>query len=116
MKQPNRVKAAMRAGRKAYGYNFSFPSPWVIDILGKLDFDFVFIDGEHGPFGLDQLEDLCRTAERHNLTTIARVPDIDSSTILRCAISIAGSWAYWARTSPRRRTQGSSCGRAISVR
>jgi 2-keto-3-deoxy-L-rhamnonate aldolase RhmA len=48
MKQPNRVKAAMRAGRKAYGYNLSFPSPWVIDILGKLDFDFVFIDGEHG--------------------------------------------------------------------
>jgi len=49
MKQPNRVKAARRAGRKAYGYNLSFPSPWVIDILGKLDFDFVFIDGEHGP-------------------------------------------------------------------
>src|SRR3954454_12292403 len=83
MKQPNRVKAAMRAGRKTYGYNLSFPSPWVIDILGKLDFDFVFIDGEHGPFGLDQLEDLCRTAERHKLTTIARVPDIGSSTILR---------------------------------
>src|SRR5258708_12678956 len=83
MKQPNRVKAAMRAGRKAHGSNLSFPSPWVIDILGKLDFDFVFIDGEHGPFGLDQLEDLCRTAERHNLTTIARVPDIGSSTILR---------------------------------
>src|SRR5215471_15419680 len=63
MKQPNRIKAAMRGGRKAYGYNLSFPSPWVIDLLGKLDFDFVFIDGEHGPFGLDQLEDLCRTAE-----------------------------------------------------
>src|SRR5262245_13815420 len=83
MKQPNRVKAPMQAGRKAYGYNLSFPSPWVIDILGSLDFDFVFIDGEHGPFGLDQLEDLCRTAERHNLTTIARVPDIGSSTTLR---------------------------------
>src|ERR1700730_16997075 len=83
MKQPNRVKAAMRAGRKAYGYSLSFPSPWVIDILGKLDFDFVFIDGEHGPFGLDQVEDLCRTAERYNVTTIARVPDIGSSTILR---------------------------------
>ena len=48
MKQPNRVKAAVRAGRKACGYNLSFPSPWMIDILGKLDFDFVFIDGEHG--------------------------------------------------------------------
>ena len=83
MNQPNRVKAAMRDGRKAYGYNLSFPSPWVIDILGKIDLDFVFIDGEHGPFGLDQLEDLCRTAERHRVTTIARVPDIGSSTILR---------------------------------
>ena len=83
MKQPNRIQAAMRAGRKAYGYNLAFPSPWVIDILGKIDFDFVFIDGEHGPFGLDQLEDLCRTAELHRVTTIARVPDIGSSTILR---------------------------------
>src|SRR6201998_2680305 len=83
MKQPNRVKAAMRAGRKAYGYNLSFPSSWVIDIMGKLDFDYVFIDGEHGPFDLTQLEDLCRTAERHNVTTMARVPDIGSSTILR---------------------------------
>jgi 2-keto-3-deoxy-L-rhamnonate aldolase RhmA len=67
----------MRAGRKAHGYNLSFTSPWVIDILG------IFIDGEHGPFGLDQLEDLCRTAERYNWATIARVPDIGSSTILR---------------------------------
>ena len=50
MKQPNRIKAAMRAGRKACGYGLTFPSPWVIDILGKLDFDYVFIDGEHGPF------------------------------------------------------------------
>lgn len=83
MKHPNRVKAAMRDGRKAYGYNLSFPSPWVIDILGRIDFDFVFIDGEHGPFGLDQLEDLCRTSELHRVTTIARVPDIGSSTILR---------------------------------
>jgi 2-keto-3-deoxy-L-rhamnonate aldolase RhmA len=114
MKQPNRVKAAMHSGRVAYGYNLSFPSPWVIDILGKLDFDFVFIDGEHGPFGLDQLEDLCRTAERHNVTTIARVPDIGSSTILRYLDR--GIMGYWVRTSPRRRTRASSRGRATSAR
>jgi len=83
MKQPNRVKAAIRAGRKAYGYTLPFPSPWVIDIMGKIDFDFVFLDGEHGPFGLEQLEGLCRAAELHRATTIARVPDIGASTILR---------------------------------
>jgi hypothetical protein len=77
MKQPNRIMAAMRAGRKAYGYNLSFPSPWVIDILGKLDFDFVFIDGEHGPFGLDQLEDLCRTGDEADLgaCTVAHITE-----------------------------------------
>ena len=68
MKQPNRIRAAMRAGRKAYGYGLTFPSPWVIDILGKLDFDYVFIDREHGPFDLERLEELCRTAERYHLT------------------------------------------------
>ena len=83
MKQPNRVKAAMGEGRIAYGYNLAFPAPWVIDILSAYSFDFVWIDGEHGPFGLDQLEDICRTAESVGVTPIARVPDIGSSTILR---------------------------------
>ena len=50
MKQLNHVKAAMHVGRKAYGYNISFPSPSVIDIWGKLNFDFVSIDGEYRPF------------------------------------------------------------------
>jgi 2-keto-3-deoxy-L-rhamnonate aldolase RhmA len=44
--------------------------------FGQLDFDYVFIDGEHGPFDLTQLEDLCRTAERFNVTTIARVQPV----------------------------------------
>ena len=79
----------MFAGRKAYGDNLSFPSRWVIDIPRKLDFDF-FIDGEHGPFGLDQLEDLRRTAQRHNMTTIARVPDIGSSN----HPALSRSWEY----------------------
>ncbi len=83
MNHPNRVKAAAGAGRKAYGYYLSFPSPWVIEILGKLDFDFVFLDGEHGPFDLERLEELCRTAELYRVTTVARVPDIGASTILR---------------------------------
>jgi 4-hydroxy-2-oxoheptanedioate aldolase len=83
MQHRNRIKMAMREGRLAYGYHLSFPSPWIVDILGILDFDFVWLDGEHGPFGLDQLEDLCRTAQAVGITPIARVPDLNSSTILR---------------------------------
>jgi 4-hydroxy-2-oxoheptanedioate aldolase len=83
MKQPNRVKTAMREGRIARGYQLSFPSPHIIEILGPLNFDFVWIDGEHGPFDQEQLEHICRTAESVGVTPIARVPNIQSSTILQ---------------------------------
>ncbi len=83
MKQPNRVKAAIRVGRVANGYNLTFPSPHVIEILGPLDFDFVWLDGEHGPFSLQHVEEHCRTAELVGVTPIARVADIRSSTILQ---------------------------------
>lgn len=83
MKQTNRVKAAMLEGRIAYGFNLIFPSPHIVEILGMLDFDFVWLDGEHGPFGLEDIEAICRTAESVGLTTIARVPDVNASTILR---------------------------------
>ena len=83
MKQPNRVKQALREGRVVYGYNLVFPSPWVVEILGYLDFDFVWLDGEHGPISLDQIEELCRVAEMVGTTPIARVPNIEASTILR---------------------------------
>ena len=79
----NRILKAMREGRKAYGYNLVFPSPWVVEVLGYEDFDFVWIDGEHGPWGLDQIEEICRVAEQVGITPVARVPDIGSSTILR---------------------------------
>ena len=83
MKQANRIKAAQREGRLAYGYHLEFPSPWIVEILAMQAFDFVWIDGEHGPFGLDQIEEICRTAESVGVTPIARVPDLNASTILR---------------------------------
>jgi 2-keto-3-deoxy-L-rhamnonate aldolase RhmA len=83
MKQDNRVIAAMKEGRVAYGFNLIFPSPHVVEILGMLDFDFVWLDGEHGPFTLENIEDICRTADAAGMTTIARVPDVNASTILR---------------------------------
>ena len=83
MKQPNRVKAAMREGRIAKGYNVTFPSVEIIEILGPLNFDYVWIDGEHGTFSLEDLEHHCRTAESVGITPLARVPNIQSSTILQ---------------------------------
>ena len=33
------------------GYQMTFPSVWDVEILGRIDFDYVWLDGEHGPFG-----------------------------------------------------------------
>ncbi len=82
MIRPNRIKTAIEEGRVATGISLCFPSVHAIEILGRFDFDFVWLDGEHGPFGLGEIEDMCRVAELHGMTPIARVPNIESSTIL----------------------------------
>lgn len=79
----NNVVAKMKAGRKAYGCGFSFASPTLIELAGRAGLDFVSFDSEHGPFTIDMLDDLCRFADMAGLTPMARVPNIESATILR---------------------------------
>lgn len=79
----NNVVAKMKAGQKAYGCGFSFASPTLIELAGRAGLDFVSFDSEHGPFTIDMLDDLCRFADMAGLTPMARVPDIESATILR---------------------------------
>jgi 4-hydroxy-2-oxoheptanedioate aldolase len=49
MWRPNGVKARLRAGQAAYGLFHGFASPLVAELLGLVGYDFVLIDGEHGP-------------------------------------------------------------------
>lgn len=79
----NNVVTKMRAGQIAYGCNLSFPSSTLVELAGRAGFDFVTFDSEHGPFTPDVLDDLCRFADMAGLTPMARVPNIESSTILR---------------------------------
>ena len=79
----NKVVKAMKEGRKALGYNITYPSVWDVEILGMLDFDFVWLDGEHGPFGYSELEEMVRAVEAAGATAIARVENVEASTILQ---------------------------------
>jgi len=40
----------------------SFPSPEVVELLSKLNFDWLFIDGEHGPFGALEMQRMLQAA------------------------------------------------------
>ena len=77
----NKLKQAIANKTKAYGMVLNWPSPQIIEIVGTLGFDFVQIDGEHGAFDLCDVEEACRAAELVGITLIARVPNIESSTI-----------------------------------
>jgi 2-keto-3-deoxy-L-rhamnonate aldolase RhmA len=80
----NAVKRAAKSGERVRGVHLTFPNHTAIEVLaGPLKLDFVYLDGEHGAFDARDLEIGCITAELHGLTTIARVPDRSSATILR---------------------------------
>jgi 2-keto-3-deoxy-L-rhamnonate aldolase RhmA len=78
----NIVKEAARSGTRIRGLHMTFAAPTVIELLAST-LDFAYIDGEHGCFDMRDIEASCVAAERHGLTTIARVPDFSSGTILR---------------------------------
>ena len=81
MIQTNRIKDAIRAGRKAYGLRLTFPSPELIDMLAPANLDFIFLDCEHGILDMPAVENACRAADLTGPTPVARIPDIGTGTI-----------------------------------
>ena len=78
----NRILEKNRQGRKGLGLGLVYPSAEAIELVGMLGgFDFVQLDGEHGLFSPESIDEMCRVADGFGLNVIARVPGIDSSTI-----------------------------------
>jgi 2-keto-3-deoxy-L-rhamnonate aldolase RhmA len=79
----NKIVAKIKAKEKMYGVTFTFPSIQIVEIVGNLGFDYVFIEGEHGAWTLKDIEETCIVANALGLTVHARVPNTHPSTILR---------------------------------
>jgi 4-hydroxy-2-oxoheptanedioate aldolase len=74
---PNRLKDALKAGQNPVGTMVTeIRQPVIMQLLANADFDFVIIDNEHGPFSIETIADLSRTAKYVGLTPIVRVPDL----------------------------------------
>lgn len=72
----NRIRTAMREGRRALGFVLPFPAPYIVELLGlQGGFDFAFLDGEHGAIDARDIDEFCRVCDLTGLTPIARVPD-----------------------------------------
>jgi 2-keto-3-deoxy-L-rhamnonate aldolase RhmA len=73
----NRLKSTLRNGGSALGTMLvEVRQPSIMQILSNAGFDFVLIDGEHGPFSIETVADLSRAARQAGLTPIVRVAEV----------------------------------------
>lgn len=69
---PNRVKTKLKAGSHVIGTVMNFVSTEVVELLALSGFDYVLLDGEHGPVDPVNLTPLVVAAERRGITALAR--------------------------------------------
>ena len=86
----NTAKAKLKAGQAVSVIAPTYTSAGLVELLGRIGFDVIFIDCEHGPAGWDDVENMVRAAELVNVTPIVRVQDNDPSTITRALDRGAG--------------------------
>ncbi len=70
------LKSQLRSGELLLGTMITLPSPDVTEIMALAGFDWLFIDGEHGPFNAANLGQILRAASDYT-ACLVRVPAID---------------------------------------
>ncbi len=88
----NALKAKLAAGQPAYGVSIMIPSPQAVEMVARLGFDWVLLDGEHGALGPESFELLAMAAEAAGITPIARplasTPELIGQALDRGALGV----------------------------
>ncbi len=86
----NLAKEKLAAGKPISVVAPTYTSAGLVELLGRMGFDAVFIDCEHGPAAWEEVENMVRAAELTDATPIVRVQSNDPSTITRALDRGAG--------------------------
>lgn len=86
----NLAKRKLAAGQPISVVAPGYSSAGLVELLGRMSFDGIFIDCEHGPAGWEEVENMVRAAELTDVTPIVRVQSNDPSTITRALDRGAG--------------------------
>jgi 2-keto-3-deoxy-L-rhamnonate aldolase RhmA len=74
------LRKRLRAGEKLLGSMVTLPTPAVAEILAEVGFDWLFIDGEHGPLGCGEITGILQ-AVSHRLACLVRAPGAEEGPI-----------------------------------
>ena len=82
--RPNTTKAQLQAGKTVIGTQIQqIVSTEPARIFAAAGYDFVWIDGEHGPFGHESIQALVRAIAEAGPTSIVRVGEFSYSLVAR---------------------------------
>lgn len=84
MTTANAIRRAVEAGEAVYGAGTSTFSPTVIEVLGDLGLDFVWVDLEHNgpsPYDSTAVEELTRAADVAGVELLVRIPAPEPSLV-----------------------------------
>jgi len=80
--RPNRAKEKLAAG-EIVTCLAGVDTPYLVDFVGQIGVDAVWLEAEHGPVSFDDVGNLSRAADLWGMTPIVRVESTDYSTIYR---------------------------------
>lgn len=86
----NNLKQKLHSGQSVTVVAPLAPSAGLVEVLGYMGFDGVFLDGEHGSAGWEAIEDMVRAADLAGFCSIVRVERNDPATITRALDRGAG--------------------------
>jgi hypothetical protein len=81
--RPNRVKQRLSAGETVVSLGGGLDNPDLIDLVGPLGLDAIWLEGEHGPVDYGRVGDLTRACDLWGMTSIVRVNALDYGNIYR---------------------------------
>ena len=64
-----------RVGKKAVGFGLIFPSMQLVEIAAQCGFDSINVDGEHGHFTPESVDEICRVANGYGMSVTAQSPE-----------------------------------------
>ena len=123
----NKFKHGIDAGVLQYGVGQETTSADVAEVLATSGYDWLFIDGEHGPHTLQTILEIARTIAPYDMTPVVRIPEAGTGIIKQMLDSgiqniiipkvesgeETESIMYWASYPPRgNRGMGASVVRA----
>lgn len=78
---PSYFRNRLRQGDVVFGVFCKTTSPEMIECLGYAGFDFCILDQEHGPIGMETLQNLVRAAEMSGICPLVRAGAINETGI-----------------------------------